>query len=516
MEAAPVLYAVDEKVLVGYHQHQAYVARPVRAGDDTVLVRWESTGAREEVAVGVVKKINLDAKRPRRKRRDASAAQAEASAPAQREPPRKRRKKKDPLREQAATPARRQKTTKKSLREQIDQHVKALHSSDADGKKAAEEALEELANKDDANRTATAQLLVGLLSGGSAEDQAQAARVLAHLTCDAPAGTPYLRRAEFANRAAIREAGAIRPLVDLVRNGAAGGQAQAARALRWLAPNSAANQADFAAAGGVEALVALVRTGAVDGQNNAAWALANLADNNAANQAAIFAAGGIEALVAFAQTGDKASYQVSAAVALRNLAEFNAANCAAIAKELVALVVDGVSGYQEKAAGLLGNLAHDDANKAAIVAAGGVEALVALAMNGSELGKRIAQRALGGLPLADRFVKLQRRLDRYEGSGAIDVTQDDDADDDAQHRDTGLRDLRERKAQAQFVEVKKEKEALEDRVFCTICMEADAPRTVLFGPCNHFLACASCADELQECPNCRVPITARTSIANTS
>ena len=27
---------------------------------------------------------------------------------------------------------------------------------------------------------------------------------------------------------------------------------------------------------------------------------------------------------------------------------------------------------------------------------------------------------------------------------------------------------------------------------------------------------ASCADELQECPNCRVPITARTSIANTS
>ena len=61
-----------------------------------------------------------------------------------------------------------------------------------------------------------------------------------------------------------------------------------------------------------------------------------------------------------------------------------------------------------------------------------------------------------------------------------------------------------------------EKEALEDRLLCTICMEADAPRTVLFGPCNHFLACASCADELQECPNCRVPITARTSIANTS
>ena len=64
--------------------------------------------------------------------------------------------------------------------------------------------------------------------------------------------------------------------------------------------------------------------------------------------------------------------------------------------------------------------------------------------------------------------------------------------------------------------VKREKEALEDRLLCTICMEADAPRTVVFGPCNHFLACASCADALQECPNCRVPITARTSIANLS
>ena len=67
-----------------------------------------------------------------------------------------------------------------------------------------------------------------------------------------------------------------------------------------------------------------------------------------------------------------------------------------------------------------------------------------------------------------------------------------------------------------LAQVKRENEALEDRLLCTICMEADAPRTVVFGPCNHFLACASCADALQECPNCRVPITARTSIANTS
>ena len=75
---------------------------------------------------------------------------------------------------------------------------------------------------------------------------------------------------------------------------------------------------------------------------------------------------------------------------------------------------------------------------------------------------------------------------------------------------------REKAQRDAFRQVKLEKVALEDRVLCTICMEADAPRTVLFGPCNHFLACALCADALQECPNCREPITARTSIANTS
>ena len=75
---------------------------------------------------------------------------------------------------------------------------------------------------------------------------------------------------------------------------------------------------------------------------------------------------------------------------------------------------------------------------------------------------------------------------------------------------------REKAQQDVLVQVKREKEALEDRVLCTICMEADAPRTVLFGPCNHFLACASCAAKLAECPNCRATITTRTTIANSS
>ena len=75
---------------------------------------------------------------------------------------------------------------------------------------------------------------------------------------------------------------------------------------------------------------------------------------------------------------------------------------------------------------------------------------------------------------------------------------------------------REKAQQDVLAKVKLENEALEDRLLCTICMEADAPRTVLFGPCNHFLACASCAAALQECPNCRATITTRITIANSS
>ena len=75
---------------------------------------------------------------------------------------------------------------------------------------------------------------------------------------------------------------------------------------------------------------------------------------------------------------------------------------------------------------------------------------------------------------------------------------------------------REKAQQDVLVQVKREKEVLEDRVLCTICMEADAPRTVVFGPCNHFLACASCAAALTECPNCRATITTRITIANSS
>ena len=362
-------------------------------------------------------------------------------------------------------------------REEIERHVKALQSGDADGKEwaaaatAAEEALEKLADEDDANSSAIARRLVGLLSGGSANDQEHTAKALMHIARSRLETSGWVA----AHRAAIVKAGGIVPLVALVNQGAAGGQKWAAGALATLACD-AANRAAITAAGGIAALVALVTNGAAGGQEAAARALEGLTfkigvaefDATAkAAKAAIGEAGGVEALAALATNRAADGWHkaaIKAVEALRNLADDNDASHAAIAA-LVALVANGAAGGQETAADALGNLALDDANHAAIAAAGGVEALAALLAHGSDMGKLYAKMALEQLgPLAEyasrlqtENTSLQRRLDRYEGSGAIDVTQDDDVDDDAQHRDTGLRDLRERK----LVEVKEEKVAAE-------------------------------------------------------
>ena len=87
-----------------------------------------------------------------------------------------------------------------SVDEAIERHVKEVQSGNADFKSPALEALA-LANKDDANRAAIARRLVGLLSGGSANDQKHAATALMNLAFQ-----------NAANKVAMR-AGAIAPLV---------------------------------------------------------------------------------------------------------------------------------------------------------------------------------------------------------------------------------------------------------------------------------------------------------------
>jgi len=317
-----------------------------------------------------------------------------------------------------------------SVDEEIERHVKVLatplQSGDVYGHENAIGALEDLAKKDNANRTAIAQRLVALVANGTAGGQESAARALGMLADDAPWGCSP----GGANKAAIVAAGGIEALVALVANGAAGGQEWAAWALEWLAAENASNQAAIADAGGIEALVALVANGATDG-------------------------------------GVVGDGRVRAAGALSRLAHGNDANRAAIATALAALVANGAAGGQEQAAWVLARtrLAEDAASQVAIVKAGGIEAFTALLANGSDDAKENAGLALKELgPLAEyasrlqsEKASLQRRLDRYEGTGKIDMTQDDDGDDDAQRRDTGLREEYDRATQEHIVEVKKEK-----------------------------------------------------------
>ena len=65
-------------------------------------------------------------------------------------------------------------------------------------------------------------------------------------------------------------------------------------------------------------------------------------------------------------------------------------------------------------------------------------------------------------------------------------------------------------------QLKRQRDELQDRVLCAICMEPDAPRSVLFSPCNHLVACAACAPKLKECSLCRAPVKKRIKIKNSS
>ena len=107
---------------------------------------------------------------------------------------------------------------------------------------------------------------------------------------------------DAANRVLIVEAGAIPPLVELLRDGSADAKADAAWALRSLALN-AANRVLIAEAGGIAPLVELLRDGDIYAKHWAADALRSLAYNNDANAVAIAVAVGFDAVVDLARGG---------------------------------------------------------------------------------------------------------------------------------------------------------------------------------------------------------------------
>jgi len=217
------------------------------------------------------------------------------------------------------------------------------------------------------------------------------------------------------NQDAIREAGGLAPLVELLGAGAESMAAQkAAGALANLASNST-NKDAIRTVGGIPRLVELLRAGArsrgpYEAAQHAAAVLANLA-SNATNKDAIREAGGIDALVGMLRPPPLAYYSASQQVAgaLANLAANNPANQDAVREaggiaSLIALlevpagdrVAQGGQDAAQQAAGTLWNLAaNNQTNQDAIREANGIPPLVALLCQG--VSSAASQKAAGAL-----------------------------------------------------------------------------------------------------------------------
>ena len=198
--------------------------------------------------------------------------------------------------------------------------------------------------------------------GGSAEQAAGALMNLASNDAD--------------NQAAIMAAGALKPLVAILRDGASSRRAReyVAGALMNLTLRQPSTQAEVAAAGAIPLLASMLseapsadapadaaHAGDIDGRGyfypmeEVAGALTNLADSNDANQRAVVAAGAIP--------------------------------------PLVALLGDASASHREEAAGTLMNLAACDDNKGAIVGATPLGPLVRVRSRMAPTPRRSTRRA---------------------------------------------------------------------------------------------------------------------------
>mmetsp|Transcript_24740 Transcript_24740/g.41341 ORF Transcript_24740/g.41341 Transcript_24740/m.41341 type:complete len:694 (+) Transcript_24740:414-2495(+) len=210
-----------------------------------------------------------------------------------------------------------------------------------------------------------------------------------------------------AYRVAVVEAGALPPLMELLRSGSDEARANAAEVLGNLTfDDDDMETVDFVAAGAIPGLVEMLRGGSDEGRGKAAWVLRKLMASNHANKAAVTEASALPPLVELLRTGSKEG-RANAAGALGILLSGNdTSSRVAVAKAdamplLVELLRCGSNEGRAEAAGALSNLGCDDANKAAIVAAGGIAPLVELLGGGLEEGRAKAAAALANIASSD-------------------------------------------------------------------------------------------------------------------
>ncbi|GFS35565.1 similar to ARABIDILLO-1 [Actinidia rufa] len=227
------------------------------------------------------------------------------------------------------------------------------------------EGLQSEAAKAIANLSVNANVAKDVAEEGGINILANLARSMNRLVAEEAAGGLWNLSVGEEHKGAIAEAGGVKALVDLIFKWSTGGDGVLERAAGALANLAADDKCsmEVAVVGGVHALVMLARTCKFEGvQEQAARALANLAahgDNNSNNAAVGLETGALEALVQLTRSPHE--------------------------------------GVRQEAAGALWNLSFDDRNRESIAAAGGVEALVALAHSCSNASPGLQERAAGAL-----------------------------------------------------------------------------------------------------------------------
>lgn len=252
-----------------------------------------------------------------------------------------------------------------------------LSGSDGDAaQKAAAGALWNLAYKSEDNRNVIRNAgaippLVRLLKSYQPEGmRREAARAISNLSCN-----------NHANQVAIAASGAIPPLVHLLQSGTPCSVEAAARALSNLALQDE-NQADIAAAGAVPALLQLMSTGPDACQEAAVRAYGNVIVNNHHAAVAMTAPRAIPLLKEMLGRDGKRTLQLEAARALGNLACLGASVQADIVASgvvatLIKMLDSGHEATRESAACTLWDISYDnDLARRAVVTGNGVPYLV--------------------------------------------------------------------------------------------------------------------------------------------
>jgi hypothetical protein len=236
-------------------------------------------------------------------------------------------------------------------------------------------------------------IVIELLSGTEA--------LLAQTRVNAATTIQHLSQESVNHRQAITQAGAIKPLIEMVSTGKLDAKIAAAGALMNLALHYTQllnNRLIIAKEGGIKPLVALLAASDPKAQEHAAGAIMNLA-NEPANRVTIAELNGIAPLVALVKTAQGAAH-ANAITALRNLALENANRQPIADTGAIELLIPLVKAHTD-ATRTLNNLGLTQRTGAAIVGSGAVPVLVDVLQTegGSETSKEFAAAALWTLAI---------------------------------------------------------------------------------------------------------------------